>query len=90
MTGLNVTILCCKQDFDDFLQDSLANPAFSAEKRKQLLSDWAKAPGARNAHPREEHLLPLMVVLGAANCQQGNIVWEDSLFGARMSSYQFN
>jgi aromatic ring-opening dioxygenase catalytic subunit (LigB family) len=27
---------------------------------------WAQAPAARLAHPREEHLLPLMVAAGAA------------------------
>ena len=30
------------------------------------LTAWASAPGARGAHPREEHLLPLMVIAGAA------------------------
>jgi aromatic ring-opening dioxygenase catalytic subunit (LigB family) len=31
------------------------------------LADWHRLPGARKAHPREEHLLPLHVVFGAAH-----------------------
>lgn len=45
------------------LQACTAEPA----QRRQLLGDWASAPGAREAHPREEHLLPLMVAAGAAD-----------------------
>lgn len=37
------------------------------EQRRQLLFQWTKAPGARDSHPREEHLIPLMVVAGAAH-----------------------
>lgn len=52
------------QDFQLWL---LAAATKSPAERQQLLSDWSTAPGARNAHPREEHLLPLMVVAGAAH-----------------------
>ncbi|MFP5390477.1 MAG: dioxygenase, partial [Gammaproteobacteria bacterium] len=34
--------------------------------RNAMLADWEQAPGARLAHPREDHLLPFMVVAGAA------------------------
>jgi aromatic ring-opening dioxygenase catalytic subunit (LigB family) len=30
------------------------------------LASWATAPGSRICHPREEHLIPLLVVAGAA------------------------
>ena len=30
------------------------------------LMDWSEAPHARICHPREEHLLPLLVIAGAA------------------------
>jgi hypothetical protein len=33
------------------------------EKRKALI-DWKSAPGALVCHPREEHLLPLFVIVG--------------------------
>jgi hypothetical protein len=31
----------------------------TTEQRRQRLVDWAKAPSARKAHPREEHFIPL-------------------------------
>ena len=34
--------------------------------RSKALGDWASLPGARQAHEREEHLLPLLVCAGAA------------------------
>ena len=49
--------------FDDWLRQAVvADPA----ARDAALARWAQAPGARVAHPREEHLLPLMVMAGAA------------------------
>ncbi len=35
-------------------------------ERSARLREWAKAPSARVAQPREDHLIPLMVVVGAA------------------------
>ncbi|HLS98549.1 MAG: class III extradiol ring-cleavage dioxygenase [Porticoccaceae bacterium] len=57
--------------FEDWLADSLGNPALSATERRQRLLDWHRAPGARHCHPREEHLLPLHVCLGAAGGAPG-------------------
>jgi aromatic ring-opening dioxygenase catalytic subunit (LigB family) len=50
--------------FDDWLGDALIDR--SAEERAARLLEWAQAPYARVAHPREDHLIPLMVVAGAA------------------------
>jgi 4,5-DOPA dioxygenase extradiol len=36
------------------------------DKRLELLKDWENAEGARFAHPREEHLVPLFVAAGAS------------------------
>ena len=50
--------------FDDWLQDALikSNP----QDRLTRLLAWDRAPAARQAHPREDHLIPLMVAVGAA------------------------
>ena len=50
--------------FDEWLGDALIDR--SAEERAARLLEWAHAPYARVAHPREDHLIPLMVVAGAA------------------------
>lgn len=51
------------QQFDAWLQSTLALPGVA---RSEALSRWTEAPAARQAHPRAEHLLPLMVAVGAA------------------------
>jgi aromatic ring-opening dioxygenase catalytic subunit (LigB family) len=50
---------------------------------------WAAAPSARFAHPREEHLLPLMVTFGAAKGDPAKAVFHDKLLGTWVSSFQF-
>ncbi len=54
------------QQFDQWLRDTCAGPAFDAQQRNARLLDWLHAPHARFCHPREEHLLPLHVCFGAA------------------------
>ncbi|MES2745064.1 MAG: class III extradiol ring-cleavage dioxygenase [Bdellovibrionota bacterium] len=57
--------------------------------RKQRLLDWEKAPAARNAHPREDHLIPLMLVAGAGGVDKGTTVFTDHVMGVDMASYRF-
>ena len=75
--------------FDDWLQRALA-PANFAERARALAS-WESAPAARQAHPREEHLLPLMVAVGAAENDVATLVYhEDNFFGGiSVSNFQF-
>lgn len=50
------------------------------QKRSQRLRNWELAPAACIAHPREEHLLPLMVVVGAAEKERANrVFYEEAL-----------
>ncbi|MYM32595.1 dioxygenase [Duganella sp. CY15W] len=74
--------------FDQWLQQTMALPP--AERSAQLMQ-WEQAPAARVAHPREEHLLPLMVVLGAAENDPAAMPYhEDAFMGAlAVSSYRF-
>lgn len=72
--------------FDAWLEEAAtAEPA----ARERLLRDWASAPAARQAHPREEHLLPLMVVAGAAGTDAGRVTFRDDWMGVRISAFQF-
>jgi aromatic ring-opening dioxygenase catalytic subunit (LigB family) len=71
--------------------DAWLNEAASAEPaaRDHMLEQWESAPGARLAHPREEHLLPLMVIAGAAGEDRGARTYNDTLFGMTVSGYAF-
>jgi aromatic ring-opening dioxygenase catalytic subunit (LigB family) len=74
--------------FDDWLGDTLhAAPA----QRVERLLDWASAPAARIAHPREEHLIPLMVAVGAAEGEAGERIYHEDAFmgGIAVSSFRF-
>ncbi|MEX1215137.1 class III extradiol ring-cleavage dioxygenase [Saccharospirillum sp.] len=70
-------------EFHDWLADTLTNPALTPEQRIGKMIDWDQAPGARFSHPREEHLLPLPVCLGAAGGQAGEILFDDTVLGYR-------
>ena len=76
------------QAFDGWLDQALAS---SEAGREAQLIDWASAPSARFAHPREEHLLPLMVAVGAASDEAATRCYhEDTMFGGvTVSSYRF-
>lgn len=74
------------EPFDQWLNETAALPAAERDRR---LSSWASAPGARLAHPREEHLLPLMVIAGAAGSDLGRTAFQGSMMGAQISALHF-
>ena len=74
------------QAFDTWL--TKVTTAVPAE-RERALSAWASAPSARACHPREEHLLPLMVCAGAAGDDQGASAFSGTVGGMRVSAFQF-
>jgi len=73
--------------FDAWLEEVLTSAAPSA--RIAAMTAWAKAPSAREAHPREEHLLPLHVVVGAAGNDPGRRTLKDVVMGAAESAFRF-
>jgi aromatic ring-opening dioxygenase catalytic subunit (LigB family) len=58
-------------------------------RRDQALAAWARAPMGRVSHPREEHLLPLMVAAGAAPDERGDRAFVDDVMGWRVSGVVF-
>jgi aromatic ring-opening dioxygenase catalytic subunit (LigB family) len=72
--------------FDSWLGEAATS---APADRDRLLSQWASAPGARESHPREEHLLPLMVVAGAAGGDSGSITFRGEFMGVRISAFQY-
>ncbi len=72
--------------FDAWLRETVALPA---SRRDARLTRWEDAPEARACHPREEHLLPLMVVAGAAGDDVGRVPFSERLMGVRVSAAHF-
>ncbi|MDB5821604.1 MAG: dioxygenase [Herminiimonas sp.] len=76
------------RQFEDYLNDAVTRPD-PRERNLQLLH-WDQAPAARLAHPREDHLLPLMVVAGAAGNSIGSRLFVDEALDVVMASYRFD
>jgi len=72
--------------FDRWLTEAamLNGPA-----RAERLAAWAEAPGGRLSHPREEHLIPLMVAAGAAD-GEGERIYRDEVLQTIISAYRFD
>jgi aromatic ring-opening dioxygenase catalytic subunit (LigB family) len=73
--------------FDTWLNAAVTAPD-PADRTASLLR-WATAPAARACHPREEHLLPLMVAAGAGGADRGRRVFSDRIGGKAISGFAF-
>ncbi|MEZ5323316.1 MAG: class III extradiol ring-cleavage dioxygenase [Microthrixaceae bacterium] len=74
--------------FDRWLYESLVEA--DAAERTRRLTDWSRAPGARESHPREDHLIPLMVAVGAAERDAGTRTYHDTdMMGAGIHASGF-
>ena len=51
-------------DFNQWLKETMSS---SPSAMKEHLENWSLAPGGRISHPREEHLLPLLMVAAASD-----------------------
>jgi len=66
--------------FQDWLIKATSHSAYP-ETRRALLN-WTQAPYARYCHPREEHLLPLLVCAGLAQ-SPAQLLFDDYILGKR-------
>ena len=75
-------------DFDQWLTQTVES---DPTQRYNALLNWENAPSARLCHPsrQEEHLLPLMVVAGAASCDKGRKVFSDRVMETALSAFVF-
>jgi aromatic ring-opening dioxygenase catalytic subunit (LigB family) len=75
------------QQFDAWLQTTMA---LTGAARSEALLRWAEAPAARQAHPRAEHLIPLMVAVGAAEQDTATCPYHQTDFfgGLTVSSFR--
>jgi aromatic ring-opening dioxygenase catalytic subunit (LigB family) len=76
-----------EEAFLEFLSSVISQPDWRV--RNDKLIHWENAAGARLAHPREDHLIPLMVVAGAAGGDLGREAFVDRVFDVPTASYEF-
>ncbi|MCB8875242.1 DODA-type extradiol aromatic ring-opening family dioxygenase [Acidisoma silvae] len=74
------------EGFDDWLVKAVAQPQAA---RDAALIGWESAPYARVCHPREEHLIPLMVAAGAAGSDTATHAYSDVVLGKKLSGFRF-
>ncbi len=76
-------------EFDGWLQQTLLREP--VRHRSDRLERWSDAPSARKAHPREDHLIPLMVAVGAAEQESGTVSYHqgDFMGGYAATSFRF-
>ena len=74
------------RQFDAWLADAVCQPP---AERERLLGDWELAPAARHCHPREEHLLPLHVMLGAGLGDAATLPFRMEALRTHASAVQF-
>lgn len=72
--------------FDAWLAETVELPATERDAR---LVRWADAPAGRASHAREEHLIPLHVMAGAAGEDRGAVVFRDEVMSVAVSAVRF-
>ncbi len=75
--------------FGDWLTEAVVD--VDPQERTRRLLRWDQAPSARAAHPAEDHLIPLMVAVGAAEDEPGVRIYHEPDFMGSIdsSSYRF-
>ncbi len=76
------------RDFENWLSETLGDPALDEAERERRLCDWEAAPHARYCHPREEHLLPLQVCYGIGQ-GAARRVFQEPVAGFVASAYEW-
>ena len=74
--------------FDNWLVETCSGPELAGKERRARLTDWESAPHARYCHPREEHLLPLHVCMGAAGFSRPE-AFELEIIGKKASAFRW-
>jgi aromatic ring-opening dioxygenase catalytic subunit (LigB family) len=72
--------------FDHWLTRAVAE---TGDARDADLASWRDAPAGAFSHPREEHLIPLMVAAGAA-AGPGEQIFGGEVLATRISGYRFD
>jgi aromatic ring-opening dioxygenase catalytic subunit (LigB family) len=74
-------------EWDAALTEAVTDP--DPARRAERVAGWRTLPHAQFAHPREEHLLPLMVTLGAGGDGEAVRDHASNVLGGAVSGYRF-
>ncbi|WP_066816332.1 DODA-type extradiol aromatic ring-opening family dioxygenase [Sphingomonas mali] len=74
-------------EWDAALTEAVTDP--DPVRRAERVANWRTLPHAQFAHPREEHLLPLMVALGAGGDEEAVRDHSSNVLGWAVSGYRF-
>ena len=74
-------------EFDNWLDQALTQPK---SERAAALAQWQSAPLALEAHPRSEHLIPLMVCSGSGSDLPAIRDWSGTVGETLISAWRFN
>lgn len=74
-------------EWDAALTAAVTDP--DPAKRAERVTRWSELPYAQFAHPEAEHLLPLMVALGAGGEGPAVCEYRDHVLGWTISGYRF-
>lgn len=75
------------REFEEWVSKTIAHQ--DAKGREKALLAWESAPYARASQAREDHLMPLLVVAGAAKDDVGRRSFHDILGGLTLACYEF-
>jgi aromatic ring-opening dioxygenase catalytic subunit (LigB family) len=84
--GSNIDPSPTSKAFDVWLRAAVEGDSVGRDRR---LRDWTTAPLARLAHPREEHLIPLMVAAGAGGGDPSRLIYSGEILGMHQSAWAF-
>ena len=86
---VNPTTRGRSESFDTWLTQTLTDENMSRDEQTNRLIHWQGAPEARFCHPREEHLLPLLVCYGAGsvNAAPAVKIFNTFLFNTKISAF---
>ena len=73
--------------WDEALAAAVTDP--DPVRRAERVAGWERLPQGRFAHPVEEHLLPLMVALGAGGEDAARLDHRSTVLGWTVSAYRF-
>jgi aromatic ring-opening dioxygenase catalytic subunit (LigB family) len=77
-------------EFVPWLTRAVTDASLTPDQRRELLLSYARAPSYRLAHPREEHLLPVLFAAGAARGSGGKMIYDKVVDSISFASYSFD